>query len=111
VTLPPDGDASALAELIAATVTAHPSVARLHGGLYGDVATFLPSRRRLVGVRVGQRGEPVEVGVVLYLDRPIPEIVRALREQVADLSGGAAVDIVVVDVAEPVVEVAVEVTL
>jgi hypothetical protein len=110
VTLPPDGDASALAELIAATVTAHPSVARLHGGLYGDVATFLPNRR-LVGVRVGERGEPVEVGVVLYLDRPIPEVVRALREQVADLSGGAAVDIVVVDVAEPVVEVAVEVTL
>jgi hypothetical protein len=86
-----------LAERVAAVVTAHPSVARLHGGLFGDVATYLPGRR-LIGVRIG---ETVELGVVLHLDRPIPDVVRSVRQQVSLLCGGAAVDIVVADVVEP----------
>ncbi len=87
-----------LAEQIAAVVTAHPDVAGLHGGIFGSVATYLPGRR-LAGVRVGEGDEPVELGVVLRLDRPIPGVVRALRREVSAMCGGAPVDITVADVA------------
>ena len=87
-----------LAERVAAAVTAHPSVARLHGGIFGAVATYLPGRK-LIGVHIGEGAEPVELGVVLYLDRPFPEVVRILRREVSGMCGGAAVDITVADVA------------
>jgi hypothetical protein len=93
-------DPDALARAVADAVLAHPSVARLHGGRYGDIATYLPGHR-LVGVRIGTDDEPVELGVVLHLDRPIPEVVRTLRREVAALSGAAAVDITVGDVELP----------
>ncbi|ANY09654.1 hypothetical protein AFB00_00125 [Pseudonocardia sp. HH130630-07] len=86
-----------MAELVADTVAAHPSVARLDGGLFGAVATWLPGRR-LVGVHVGGPGEPVEVAVVLTLDRPIPATVAALRRSVAPLVDGVPVDVTVSDV-------------
>lgn len=97
-------DTDALAELVAATVTAHPAVDRLDGGLFGSVATYLPGRR-LVGVRIGQDGEPVELGVVVRLTARIPDVVRDLRRQVSALCGGAAVDITVSDVAVPAIAV------
>ncbi|WP_433280300.1 hypothetical protein ACQPZA_11295 [Pseudonocardia xinjiangensis] len=100
MTVPTAAEAPSLAERIAAVVTSHPSVARLHGGIFGDVATYLPGRR-LTGVRVGEGDEPVELGVVLLLDRPIPEVVRDLRTAVSGMCGGAAVDITVGDVALP----------
>ncbi|MFP5070479.1 hypothetical protein ACLFMI_12525 [Pseudonocardia nantongensis] len=87
----------ALAELVADAVAAHPSVARLHGGTFGAVATWLPGRR-LVGVHVGGPGEPVEIGVVLRLDRPIPATVASLRRTLSPLVGGCAVDVTVADV-------------
>lgn len=94
------GEPTVLAERVAAAVTAHPAVAGLHGGVFGAVATYLPGRR-LTGVRIGEGQEPVELGVVLYLDRPIPEVVRSLRRDVSAMCGGAAVDITVADVALP----------
>lgn len=97
--VPADGPTT-LAERIAAAVVAHPGVAALHGGVFGSVATYLPGRR-LVGVRVGVGDEPVELGVVLRLDQPIPDVVRALRREVSAMCGGAAVDITVADVAVP----------
>ncbi len=93
--IPPHGPE--LAERVAAVVAAHPAVARLDGGMFGAVATYLPGRR-LVGVRIGRQDEPVELAVVLHLDRPFPEVVVALRREVAALCGGAAVDITVADV-------------
>lgn len=89
-----------LAEQVAAVVTAHPAVAWLDGGIFGAVATYLPGRR-LLGVRIGPAGEPVELSVVLHLDRPIPEVARALRREVSLLCGGARVDITVSDLAVP----------
>ena len=89
-----------LAERVAAAVRAHPAVARLDGGAFGAVATYLPGRK-LVGVRIGEGDEPVEVAVVLHPDRPIPDVVRALRRDVSRLCGGAAVDITVADLALP----------
>jgi hypothetical protein len=96
----PDADPDALAERVAAAVTAHPSVARLHGGPFGVIATHLPGRR-LVGVRIGVGAEPVELGVVLHVDRPIPQVVPVLRREVSRLCGGAAVDITVADLELP----------
>jgi hypothetical protein len=95
---PPDpADLADLARQVAAVVAANPAVARLDGGVFGAVATYLPGRR-LVGVRIGQGDEPVEVAVVLYADHPFPDIVRGIRRDVAALCGGAAVDITVSDV-------------
>lgn len=92
-----DPEPAALAELVAEAVVAHPSVVRLDGGVFGTVATWL-SGRRLVGVHVGGPGEPVEVGVVLHLDRPIPATVAALRRSVAPLVGAVPIDVTVSDV-------------
>jgi hypothetical protein len=97
----PDLDAlarDALAEQVAAAVATHPSVAGLHGGRYNDLATYLASGR-LVGVRIGAAGEPVEIGVVLRLDRPIPVVVDELRRTVSLLCGDVPVDITVGDIA------------
>ncbi|HVL85035.1 MAG TPA: hypothetical protein VM367_12220 [Pseudonocardia sp.] len=89
-----------LAERVAAVVTAHPAVARLHGGAFGAVATYLPGRR-LIGVRVGASGEPVELGVVVRLGYPLPPVVRTLRREVSALCGGVPVDITVADLDVP----------
>jgi uncharacterized alkaline shock family protein YloU len=93
-------DPSVLAELVADAVTAHPSVVRLDGGTFGTVATFLPARR-LVGVHVGRPGEPVEIAVVLRLDRPIPDVVASLRTTVRALCDGSPVDVTVSDIELP----------
>ncbi|HZG91617.1 MAG TPA: hypothetical protein VEZ42_15500 [Pseudonocardia sp.] len=93
----PGPDRDALVEQVAAAVLAHPAVAGLHGGPYNAVATYLPGQR-LVGVYLGTAGGPVELGVVLRLQQPIPEVVADLRRTVARLSGGAPVDITVADV-------------
>jgi hypothetical protein len=92
----PGAATDALAERVAAAVAAHPSVARLHGGRFNDVATYTATGR-LPGVRIGGGGEAVEVAVVLRLDRPIPDVVAALRSTVSGLTGGRAVDITVAD--------------
>jgi hypothetical protein len=94
------GGPTPLAERIADVVTAHPAVARLDSGIFGAVATYLPGRR-LVGVRVGGPGEPVEIGVVLHLGAPLPGVVAALRREVAALCAGARVDITVADLEVP----------
>lgn len=91
---------AALADRVAAAVTAHPAVARLHGGPFGAVVTHLPGRR-LVGVRLGAAGEPVEVAVVLRTGAPLPGVVAALRREVSALCGGAPVDVTVADLEIP----------
>jgi hypothetical protein len=85
------------AETIARALVAHPAVARLDVGHYGDVATSLPGRR-VVGVRTGAPGAAVEIAVVLWLIEPIPVLVGQLRSLVTRLAGPVAVDIQVVDV-------------
>lgn len=92
-----DTSPDALAEQVAAVVTAHPAVAALDAGPHGVVAMYLPGRR-LVGVRIGAPGEAVEIGVVLRLGAPIPDVVRALRVAVSAVCAGAPVDIGVMDV-------------
>ena len=90
--------ADELVERVAAAVRSDPAVADLHGGPLNAIGTYLPDGR-LVGVRISP-GEPVEIGVVLRLDRPIPDVVAGLRATVSRLCGGAPVDVVVGDVLE-----------
>jgi hypothetical protein len=98
--VPSPPDPVALAERVAAAVTAHPAVAGLHGGIYGSVTTYLPGRK-LVGVRIGVGDEPVEVAVVLRAEQPIPDVVRSLRREVSRICDGAVVDITVADIVVP----------
>ena len=83
------------ADLVASAVLAHPCVIRLDGGEFGVIATPLPGRR-VTGVRV--RDDSTEVGVVLRLERPLPEVVAELRAAIEQAAGAGPVDITVVDV-------------
>ncbi|KAA5830022.1 hypothetical protein ABT337_09435 [Saccharopolyspora hirsuta] len=83
---------------LADRVLAHPAVVRLHGGQFGEIATYQPGRR-ITGVRVGDRA--VEVAVVLRLDRPLPEVLAELRGELTAAAGGIPVDITVADVITP----------
>ncbi len=99
---PPTAAPETLAPLVATAVLRHPDVVALHPGGYGAVATWLPGRR-LVGVRIGGPADPVELGVVLRLRRPIPAVVAELRTIVRSVCGAAtgaaqAVDVTVGDV-------------
>lgn len=82
---------------LAEAVRAHPAVVELSGGPYATVATYLPGER-LLGVRIGEPGEPVEISVVLRLVGPLPGIVAELRRLVSARCGGAPVDVTVTDV-------------
>ncbi|SHK61918.1 hypothetical protein SAMN05443637_10921 [Pseudonocardia thermophila] len=95
----PAPDPAELAERVAAAVIRVPGVVALHPGAYGDVLTYLPGRR-LAGVRIGRPSEPVEVGLVVGLDRPIPDVVVDVRAAVAGVCGDRPVDVTVADVRE-----------
>jgi hypothetical protein len=85
-----------LSERVAGALLAHPDVARLSGGPYGSIATYLPGRR-LEGVVLGEGEEPTRVGVVLRLGAPVHVTADALRALVAAQTGARRVDVVVVD--------------
>ncbi|MEV0697538.1 hypothetical protein AB0I53_06410 [Saccharopolyspora sp. NPDC050389] len=81
---------------LADRVLAHPSVVRLHGGQFGEIASYQPGSK-IVGVRLPDSGA-AEIGVVLRLDRPLPEILGEIRGALAEVLGAAPVDITVADV-------------
>lgn len=87
--MPPDE-----AERIAAAVAAVPGVAGLHGGMFGEVGTYLPGRR-VVGVRIGK--ERVDVHVTLTLDTPVRPTADAIQRAVATLTT-LPVDVTIEDV-------------
>ena len=90
-------DGAALAEQLAEAVRQHPGVLRLAGGEFDVISTPLPGRR-VTGVRVPDSDEPVEVAVVLGLDRPLTETTADLRARAAEVTGQRRVDITVADV-------------
>jgi len=57
----------AVAERIAAAVAAVPGVARLHGGEFGEIATYLPGRR-VAGIRLTADRCEVHVVVQMHAD-------------------------------------------
>ncbi|MDQ4009937.1 MAG: hypothetical protein M3228_04410 [Actinomycetota bacterium] len=86
-----------LADAIAAAVRVHPAVADLDGGPFGAIACYLPGRR-VVGVRVGEPGEPVEVSVVARLGTPLPQLATELRQLITAVTGSRVIDLTINDV-------------
>ncbi|GAB3249123.1 hypothetical protein GCM10027425_06000 [Alteromonas gracilis] len=83
-----------LADRVAATVLAVPGVSGLHGGSFGEVATYLPGRQ-VAGVRTADDHTAVHISVAM--DQPLLEVADTVRDQVAALTGGE-VRVVVEDV-------------
>lgn len=73
-----------VADLVVAEVTALPGVTRMHAGMYGEVATYLPGRR-VVGVRV--LDDAAHVHVVATWDAALPQLSRDIQHAVAPIVG------------------------
>lgn len=86
------------ADRVAAAVLSCPGVAALHGGRFGEIATYLPGRR-IAGIRVDVAA--VEVHVVGRYPAPVADIARQVRSALHPLVGSARVDVVVGDYAAP----------
>ena len=89
---PPDLDA------VTAAVVACPPVARMAGGQFGEVATYLPGRR-LPGVRL--TGDELEIHVVARWGPSLPEVADAVRRAVAPVAGGLPVTVYIDDIEVP----------
>jgi hypothetical protein len=88
----------ALADQIAGAVTRCPDVAGLTETPGIPVATYLPGRTVSgVAVRAGE----VEISVVARYGRPLPQIAEQVRQAVAPLVPGRAVDVVIADITPP----------
>jgi len=88
----------ALAEAVAEAVLAHPGVARMSGGVFGTIASYLP-RRRILGVRLPLSDtDPVEIAVVARMGIPLPRLAEELGTAVTAVLGPVAVDVMVADV-------------
>lgn len=95
------------ADRIAAAVLGCPGVAALHGGRFGEIATYLPGRR-VAGIRVdldrndaGGTISTVEVHVIGRYPASVAEIARQVRSALHPVTGDARVDLVVGDYAAP----------
>lgn len=64
------------AERIRDAVLALGGVADLHGGAFGEIATYLPGDR-VAGIRVDPSG--IEVHVVVYLEADITQVAQEVR--------------------------------
>ncbi|WP_338887993.1 Asp23/Gls24 family envelope stress response protein [Rhodococcus sovatensis] len=74
-----------ISEVIADAVLATSGVAGLHGGMFGEAATYLPGRR-VSGIRISDDG--VEVHVTVAAGNSIRETADAIRTAVSALSNG-----------------------
>jgi hypothetical protein len=77
-------DAAELSEQIAAAARSVEGVADLHGGVFGEIGTYLPGGR-VAGIRIA--GGRVEVHVTLYWDYPVRATADAVRSAVEPLAG------------------------
>jgi uncharacterized alkaline shock family protein YloU len=85
VTSPENGDSAEVVDAIAAAAGAVDGVADLHGGMFGEAATYLPGRR-VAGIRHDEHG--TEVHVVLLFGYPVRHTAEAVRDAVAPLVTG-----------------------
>ncbi|WP_346767659.1 Asp23/Gls24 family envelope stress response protein [Knoellia koreensis] len=81
---------------MAQAVERTPGVVGLHGGRFGEVATYRPGGR-IAGVRLG---ETAQVHVVVEYGTRVPDVAAAVRDAVAPLVD-TPVDVTVEDVAAP----------
>lgn len=93
-----------VADRVARAVLAVPGVHDLHGGVLGEVATYLPGRR-VTGVRL--RDHDTQVHLVLAWGAPVTATTEAVRARVAEIVPGT-VHVAVEDIAAPGVEPAEE---
>lgn len=99
VELPEPAELLDPADLVAAAVLAVPFVAGLHGGRFGEVATYLPGRR-ITGVRLG--AGTLDLHVTARYPATVEQIDVSVRAAVsALLPTPTVVSIVVEDVVEP----------
>lgn len=84
-------------ERLAEAVLRVDDVDSLHGGLAGEVATYLPGKR-LPGIRV--RDGRVEVHIVVRGLRPVTDTARDVRQAVLAQAHPLPVDVIVGDIAE-----------
>jgi hypothetical protein len=89
------GDLAAQADRVRAAALAVPGVVRLHGGVFGEVAVYLPGRL-VSGVRLREDG--TQVHVVVAMDAPVRDTAAAVQRAVAAVRPGP-VDVTVEDVA------------
>lgn len=82
------------AERIAAVVTDVAGVAALHGGMFGEVATYLPGRR-VSGIRISD--DRVDVHVSLAQNAPVRATATAIQRAVAAITD-LPVDVTIEDV-------------
>lgn len=82
-------------DLVAERAAGCRSVARLSGGPFGDVATYLPGRR-VPGVRLAD--DQVEVHVVARWGARVPDLVAEVWEAVGPIVAGLPVAVHVDDV-------------
>lgn len=92
-----DDTTETTADRVAAAVLEVPGVSGLHGGVLGEVATYLPGRR-VAGVRLTD--EATDVHVVLAWGAPVAATADAVRATVRGVVPGA-VHVTVEDVAGP----------
>lgn len=85
------------ADRVAARVLQVPGVSALHGGRFGEVATYLPGRR-LLGVRITDT--ECAVHVVVAYDHDVRGVADSVHRAVAPLVA-VPVAVTVEDVAEP----------
>lgn len=85
-------------ERVAAAVRGVPDVAALHGGRFGEAASYLPGRR-VTGVR--DDGATVWVHVAVRWPVPIPVVADAVRCAATPHAGGRPVGVVVEDLVVP----------
>ncbi|MEW1952774.1 hypothetical protein [Terrabacter sp. NPDC080008] len=86
------------ADAVAAAVLAVPGVVRLHGGAFGEAATYFRGRT-VQGVQA--RPGSTTVHVVLAWAAPAQETAALVRAAVTAITHGP-VDVVVADIADPV---------
>lgn len=84
------------AERVAARTLTVPGVSALHGGMFGEVATYLPGRR-LLGVRVTDA--ECAIHVVVSYPHNVVDVARAVHRAVEPLVA-VPVTVTVEDVAQ-----------
>lgn len=73
-----------LADRLASLTRAVPGVADLHGGVFGEVATYLPGRK-VAGVRV--EDDHVEIHVSVLYDEPVRATAEAVAARLEPVAG------------------------
>jgi len=71
-----------LAERVAEAALAVPGVAGLHGGVFGEIATYLPGRR-IEGIRIG--ADLCAVHIVARYPADLPAVAGAVHARIAPM--------------------------